>query len=576
MLNANCHSRARLCFGLAGRERSQAGNTNRWKLAPPLAGDLLGQAQVERAMRSGVNIHTPQRSMKSGERAASSYHVVDDEADGADTLQQQQDAYSSQKPPPLQDPPPAALCMSQNIQLSGTSANPEHLFYMVSQQVVENAQPDAVLECLGSIWELHCPYLCESGTLTELYRKSKKQRHTLLQERTESSVRERCVWRGGRATKLRHDGEMGKSRGSLTRPILIRLNINEPSITKESLSFALRSLYRSDECPDQWCEAVLSTATLLRLPRLKHRCLMEMISSISFSTVCDFHRVSFKYQHTGLQRACERWLELSLVTELSHRIHLRDLTFDLLLKTLQCPRVFTINEYELLRTVLYWIYLQLNTREHSLPSHRTIIGFYSRASGIFLEQPLGQKYAPLFQALRLHGITERQHMEEVQKINVFPHSWLHFTFSSLVYSIHSGGNMHITDFPRQAVRFGMSVTGEHCTHTVALYGFYFLLKASRVGESEAFAFSMERLRHWDPALAESCRTTQPFSMRAERYVCYQISVQSCVCGEWQERSSGELNQVFGLSKRCCRSKVFTVDGVCVPALVMFSLAFPSA
>lgn len=44
--------------------------------------------------------------------------------------------------------------------------------------------PDAVLECLGSIWELHCPYLCESETLTELYRKSKKQRHTLLQERT--------------------------------------------------------------------------------------------------------------------------------------------------------------------------------------------------------------------------------------------------------------------------------------------------------------------------------------------------------------------------------------------------------
>lgn len=65
----------------------------------------------------------------------------------------------------------------------------------------------------------------------------------------------------------------------------------------------------------------------------------------------------------------------------------------------------------------------------------------------------------------------------------------------------------------------------------------------------------QRLRHWDPALAESCRTSQPFSMRPERCVCYKIGVQSRVCGEWQERSSGELNQVFGLSKRCCRSKV---------------------
>ncbi|XP_026783914.3 BTB/POZ domain-containing protein 16 isoform X2 [Pangasianodon hypophthalmus] len=553
----SAHSRGDcpMCVGSAGRQRRQTGHTNRWQLAPPLPGDLLGQSQVKRATRAGLCVHTPHRSTRS-----------------ADTLQQRRDDSPSQQPPPLH----AGLWTSQNIQLSHTSANPDHAFYIVSQEVVQSAQPDAVLECFGSIWELHCPYLCESETLAELYSTSKKQRHTLLQERTESSVRERCVWRGGREMRLRQDAGMGKSRGSLTRPILLQLNINDPCITKESLSFALRSMYRRDACPDQWCEAVLSAATLLRLPQLKQRCLKEMISNISFSTVCDFHRVSCKYKQTSLQQACERWLELFLVTELSHRIDLRDLTFDLLLKTLQCPRVFTSSEYELLRTVLYWIYLQFNTREHTLPSHSTIISYFCRASGIFLEQPLGQTYAPLFQALRLHGITERQHMEEMQKINVFPHSWLHFTFSNLVYSIHSGGNMHITNFSKQAVRFGMTVTGEHCTHTVGLYGFYFLLRASRVGESAAFAFSMERLRHWDPVLAESCRTTQPFSMRAERCVCYQISVQSRVCGEWQERSSGELNQVFGLSRRCCRSKVFTVDGLGVPALVMFSLAFPSA
>ncbi|MCJ8738076.1 hypothetical protein PDJAM_G00031450 [Pangasius djambal] len=483
-----------MCVGLAGRQRRQTGHTNRWQLAPPLPGDLLGQSQVKRATRSGLCVHTPHRSTRS-----------------ADTLQQRRDDSPSQQPPPLHaglwydaQRACASRRTSQKIRLSH-AANPEHAFYIVSQEVVQNVQPDAVLECFGSIWELHCPYLCESETLAELYRNSKKQRHTLLQERTESGVRERCVWRGGRELRLRQDGGMGKSRGSLARPILLQLNINDPLITKECKSRSVEARY---------------------------------------------------YKQASLQQACERWLELFLVTELSHRIDLRDLTFDLLLKTLQCPRVFTSNEYELLRTVLYWIYLQ--------------------ASGIFLEQPLGQAYAPLFQALRLHGITERQHMEEMQKINVFPHSWLHFTFSNLVYSIHSGGNMHIANFSQQAVRFGMTVAGEHCTHTVGLYGFYFLLKASRVGESGAFAFSMERLRHWDPVLAESCRTTQPFSMRAERCVSYQISVQSRVCGEWQERSSGELNQVFGLSRRCCRSKVFTVDGLCVPALVTFSLAFPSA
>ncbi|KAK3559928.1 hypothetical protein QTP86_026958 [Hemibagrus guttatus] len=576
-----CQTPMQMCVGLAGRQRRQTGHTNRWQLAPPLPGDLLGQSQVEKATRSGICFLTPHRSTKS-----------------VDTLQQWHDDSLSQQPPP--PPPhtvtPARLRASQNIQLLHTPANPEHEFYVISQQVVQNAQPDAVLECFGIIWELHYPYLCESETLAELYRNSKKQRHTLLQERAESSVKEKCVSRGGREMRLRQDGGMGMSRGSRTRPVLLPLNINDLSITKESLSFALRSMYRCDESPDQWSEAVLCTATLLRLPQLKQRCLKEMISNVCFSTVCDFHRISCKYKQTSLQQACERWLELFLVTELSHRIHLRDLTFDLLLKTLQSPRLFTSNEYELLRTVLYWIYLQFNTREHILPSHTTIICFFCRhmhththttytspyqeillrAPGFFLEQPSGHMYTPLFQALRLHGITERQHMEEMQKIHVFPHSWLHFTFSNLVYSIHSGGNMHITNFSKQAVRFGMIVTEEHCTHTVGLYGFYFLLRASRVGEFEAYAFTMERLRHWDPALAESCRTTQPFSMRAERCVCYKISVQSRVCGEWQERSSGELNQVFGLSKRCCRSKVFTVDGLCVPALVTFSLAFPSA
>ncbi|KAF4084554.1 hypothetical protein AMELA_G00107460 [Ameiurus melas] len=489
-----------------------------------------------------------------------------------DTLQQQRrDESTPSQPPPPSPPPPLHAASPAGLCASHTSANPEHVFYIVSQQVVQDACPDAVLESLGSLWELHCPYLYESETIAELYRNSTKQRHTPLQDRTG----EKRVRRGGGEMRLRQDGGTETSRGSLTHPVLLPLNINHPSVTKESLSFALRSMYRRDECPDEWCEAVLCTATLLRLPQLEQRCLKEMISSISFSTVCDFHRVSCKYKQESLQQACERWLELFLVTELSHRIHLRDVTFDLLHKTLLCPRVFTSNEYELFRTVLYWIYLQFNTGEHTLPSHSTITGFFCRATEVFLEQPLGQTYAPLFQALRLHGITEREHMEEMQKVNVFPHSWLYVAFSNLVHSIHSGGNMCITDFTRQAVRFGMTITGEHCTRTVGLYGFYFLLKASRVGESGAFAFSMERLRHWDPALAESCRTTQPFSMRAERCVRYRIRVQSCVCGEWQERSSGELNQVFGLSKRCCRSEVFTVDGLATPALVMFSLAFPS-
>lgn len=48
-------------------------------------------------------------------------------------------------------------------------------------------------------------------------------------------------------------------------------DINYLFLSLSALSFALRSMYRCDECPDQWCEAVLCTATLLCLPDLQQR-----------------------------------------------------------------------------------------------------------------------------------------------------------------------------------------------------------------------------------------------------------------------------------------------------------------
>lgn len=51
----------------------------------------------------------------------------------------------------------------------------------------------------------------------------------------------------------------------------------------------------------------------------------------------------FQLKETFLQRACERWLELFLVTELSFHIKLKDLPFDLLLKTLRSPRSHTFS-----------------------------------------------------------------------------------------------------------------------------------------------------------------------------------------------------------------------------------------
>uniref|UniRef100_A0A3B4D9L6 BTB/POZ domain-containing protein 16 n=1 Tax=Pygocentrus nattereri TaxID=42514 RepID=A0A3B4D9L6_PYGNA len=471
--------------GPPSRQRTQTGCTNRWRLDRPFSGDLLGQAQVQRAVSL---THRTARS-------AGTFRT--------------RDVTSSRDPPLMLTDMPQTTGLS-----SGVHSSPEHSFYLLSQEVTQNAKPDAVLECLGSIWELHGQFLSRSEMLAELYTNCKKQRSIVLQSRAGSrQTATSSGWRGSAGhwgRTLREDGGMGTSRGSLKRPILLQLPVHDPSISKEDLSFALRTLYRPAERPERWEGSLLSVAIMLGLSQL--------------------------YQ-----------------------------------------RVFAVNEYDLLKTVLNWMYLQLNPAEQTPPSHSAVNSFFCRSVGVFLEQPVGQMYLPLFQALRLHGITERNHVKEIQKINVFPSSWLLLTFSNHYYSIHNGGDMHMTDFSKHSIRFGMIVEGElqHYTRAIGLYGFYFLLKASRVGQSDSFDFSLERLRHWDPALTESCRTTQPFSVRTERCVRYQVRVQSCVRGEWLEECSGVVSQVFGLSKRCCRSQVFTVDGLSTPLFVTFALAFPS-
>uniref|UniRef100_A0A671SRP2 BTB/POZ domain-containing protein 16 n=1 Tax=Sinocyclocheilus anshuiensis TaxID=1608454 RepID=A0A671SRP2_9TELE len=495
-------------------QRTQAGHTNRWQLAGALGSDLLGQAQVRRAEEFGD---------KSGDRKIKSADPM--------TLHWHEDATSCPQSPlprlihPLSASRRTRLC--KDVTWSSKLDTQEEQFYILSRRLTQNAKPDAVLECLGVRWELHCSVLSYSDTLSELYSNSKRQRDVQLQERA-------------------------------------------------ALSFALRTLYDQEERPSEWGEAVLSTAALLGMSNLFQKCLKEMLANISSLTVCSFHRVSCKLKETVLQRACERWLELFLVTELSFHIKLRDLPFDLLLKTLLSPRLFTSNEYEVLRAVLCWLYLQLNPLRQTLPAHSTIITFFSKEMAVFLEQPQGQKYITIFQALRMHGITEWQHLQELQNIRVLPESWLLHILSNHYHTLYSGGDLVLTDFSKQAIRFGMMFDREQvcCTQTISIYGFYFLLQAAKTGESDTYSFSIERLRHWDPAVCQSSIVSRPYSVRSDRSVRYQITVQSYANGEWQEHSSGPVNQEFGLCKRRSRSKPFLIEGLSSPILVTFALAFP--
>ncbi|KAF4106790.1 hypothetical protein G5714_012780 [Onychostoma macrolepis] len=537
-------------------QRTQAGHTNRWQLAGALGSDLLGQAQVRRAEEFGGK--SADRKIKSADPMGLHWH---------------EDATSCPQSPlprlihPLSASRRTRFC--KDVTWSSKLDTPEEQFFILSRRLTQNAKPDAVLECLGVRWELHCSVLSYSDTLSELYTNSKRQRDVQLQERA-------AIGKDSRVNRTQRERGLVYRKWHLSGPLILRLPVKDASINKEALSFSLRTLYDPEERPSEWGEAVLSTAALLGMSNLFQKCLKEMLANISSLTVCSFHRVSCKFKETVLQRACERWLELFLVTELSFHIKLRDLPFDLLLQTLLSPRLFTSNEYEVLRAVLCWLYLQLNPPRQTLPAHSTIITFFSKETTIFLEQPQGQKYITIFQALRLHGITEWQHLQELQNIRVLPESWLLHILSNHYHTLYSGGDMVLTDFSKQAIRFGMMFDREQecCTQTISIYGFYFLLQATKMGESDTYSFSIERLRHWDPAVCQSSIVSRPYSVRSDRSVCYHITVQSYASGEWQEHSSGTVNQEFGLCKRRSRSKPFQIEGLSSPILVTFALAFP--
>ncbi|RXM35826.1 BTB/POZ domain-containing protein 16 [Acipenser ruthenus] len=222
--------------------------------------------------------------------------------------------------------------------------------------------------------------------------------------------------------------------------------------------------------------------------------------------------------------------------------------------------LFTFSEYHLYRTVLYWVFLQLNPTVQIMPSHSSILTYFISLpkKSALLEKDVGQKYVALFQSLRLHGITANTHLEEIQQINVLPQASLLRLFTKHYYALQSGGDVpYFTDFSTQAMRFGLLIDREpqYRTETISLYGFFFELKAARHRESATYSFSMKRLKYNDPALSFRACERHPFSLLQGREIRYEIKVQSTVEEKWQIFSTGVLSKEFGVTKKSAKSQV---------------------
>ncbi|XP_046928704.1 BTB/POZ domain-containing protein 16 [Lynx rufus] len=460
-------------------------------------------------------------------------------------------------------------CKALSVDLDEALKNPDRLCVSQIQKIfsetsknkpVQSREADVILECLGSRWELHQPQLFQSETLSKLYlmalaqstKRPTKELESLLRAQLPGKIKERPP----------------------TKKMIISLKINDPVVTKVAFAMALKSLYLSQvEMNVNDVLAVLASAHVLQFSSLFQRCVAVMMKGLTPSTIKSFYLAGCKYKEEQLTTACEKWLEMNLVPLVGTQIHLRKIPQELLHRVLRSPRLFTFNEFHLLKTLLLWVFLQLNPKVQTVPAQETVLAFFTSFSRkySFLDQDTGQSLVPLFLCLRLHGIIKGKNLEELRHINFFPESWLIRVTANHYHALESGGDMaHVKDLTTQAVRFGLLFNQEYTTHSevIAIYGFFFEIKGVR-HDTTSYSFYMQRVRHSDVVCEHG-----PVSLRAERLVKYEIRAQTLVDGQWQEFRTNQITQKFGFSKPSCKSHALKIHTVGLPIYASFSFIFP--
>uniref|UniRef100_A0A8D1TU41 BTB/POZ domain-containing protein 16 n=1 Tax=Sus scrofa TaxID=9823 RepID=A0A8D1TU41_PIG len=437
----------------------------------------------------------------------------------------------------------------------------------LKSETIQSGEADVILECLGFKWELHQPQLFQSETLTKLYLMAlargnldpEQELKRLLQAQLRGKVKEQHP----------------------VKKISISLKIYDALVTKAAFATALKNLYIPEvKISMEEVLGVLAAAHILQFRSLFQRCVAMMTSELTPGTIKNFYLAGCRYKEELLTTGCEKWMEMNLVPLMGTQIHLRKVPQELLHKVLRSPRLFTFSEFHLLKTLLLWVYLQMNNKTQTIPAYETMVAFFSSfpKTCSFLEQDVGQTLTPLFLCLRLHGIIKGKHLEELRHINFFPESWLVRVTASHYHALESGGDMaHVRDFTTQAVRFGLLFNQEYTTHskTIAIYGFFFEIKGIK-HDTTSYSFHMQRIRHTDLEFPASVCEHSPISLRAERLVTYEIRAQTLVDSKWQEFRTNQITQKFGLAKPSCKSHALKIQTVGIPIYASFTFVFSLA
>ncbi|XP_042312222.1 BTB/POZ domain-containing protein 16 isoform X2 [Sceloporus undulatus] len=548
--------------------RKQAGLTNRWQPPSTPSCDLLGISQASKAARVGLNetlmriisVDTPMSLSEEQEALKATMEA-----------RKGSNAYAFKIVPPKP---------KQRPRIFSRQGDPNEMLFSFTQKITEGMEPDITLQCLDFEWELHRMYFFKSQVLSQLLATAVQNSDLHTEDISPKANKEiRCYYKQHLLSGWKHTNICEQKQ--ITPKVTIALEINDPDVTRFAFAIALKNLYSSEpEVNEEDVLGILASANVLQFPSLFQKCIQVMRSTICTSNVCSYYSAGCKYQQSSLITECERWIEVNLVPQLGSQIHLRKLPLELLQKVLKSSRLFTFNEFHLLRTALCWVFLQQNPKIQIIPSYDTVLTYFSSLPKIcaFLEREVGQQYIAIFQSLRLHGITSSKHLEELWGINFLPLPWLTRILSDHYHALENGGDMTFQrDFNTQAVRFGLVLTQEPRYHAevISIYGFFFEIKAVR-HDASAYSFYMQRVKHADPIISFFTAERSPVSLKQEREVKYEIKAQCQIDGKWEEFTTERLTQKFGVKRPTCKSTVLKASIPSVPIYVTFSLLFPSS
>ncbi|XP_063964086.1 BTB/POZ domain-containing protein 16-like [Lytechinus pictus] len=606
------------------RIRKQVGGTNRWRLPESLGGDLLGTSQAIRSINEPYNKNTvailsadnPATTTNRDPDRPYQFHSTEGHDKPMTAPQFASESWYNQRGPSPQPPatapvygkkttcqPPAPIETFRPM--SARSPTPVDIFHYHSAPVHSLLGPDILLQCLDTNWELHRPYIRKASTLTQLLQKAIDKPHEELYYRDPMSAtvdqyisksqfyssEYQKISREQSTRQAPPDSVKQTSKKDINHPahvvaartsnmVKLKLKIKDPMVSKEAFAIALGNLYHEGVDPERTdVVGVLASGHALGFSDLERRCADIMMDDIQSSTICKYHQAALKYKIGQVVNACERWLELNLVPQLSVQIQLRQLPIELLQKIIKSSRFFTFNEYYVYKTLCYWIFLQENDHLQLMPSHSTIVTFFNSMSrsSAFIEQERGQPYAGLFMSLRMSGITDTRHLDDMLQMNVVPSQWILRTLTLHYHALQGGGDMSLMqDFKKDAIRLGFIIELEpryHC-EVVSLHGFHFELKAQRVGKQNSYQFYIQRLKPRDPALSFRVCERQTFSLRHDREVLYSIRIQCRIKGQDYAFNTGILGKRFGIGPKTCKSEVLTLEGLCLPLYVTYSILFP--